>query len=52
VIRSEASPKPPKKAYQTPELRNYGSISDITRASTHFGTRIDSRSPIFSDRTH
>lgn len=52
MIRREGSPKPTRKPYQTPALRNYGSISDITRATTNFGSTIDSRSPVLADRTH
>jgi hypothetical protein len=43
---------PPKKSYQTPTLRVYGDLHEITQASTNFGTHIDSRSPYTADRTH
>jgi hypothetical protein len=52
MIRKEDNPTPAKKIYQKPELRNYGNFTEITNATTHAGSRIDSRSPLLSDRTH
>ena len=42
----------PKKSYQTPTLRVYGNLHEITQASPRFGAHTDSRNPGSADRTH
>jgi hypothetical protein len=41
----------PKKSYQTPTLRVYGDLHEITQAGSP-GTKVDTRSPYSCDRTH
>jgi hypothetical protein len=52
MIREEEDSTPAKKLYQKPELRNYGSVTEITNSTSNMGSRIDSRSPVLADRTH
>lgn len=44
--------EPRKKPYQTPTLRVYGDLHEITQTSNPNGMMIDSRSPFLGDRTH
>jgi len=44
--------EPRKKSYQTPTLRVYGELHEITQASNPTGMMIDGRSPYLADRTH
>jgi hypothetical protein len=44
--------EPRKKSYQTPTLRVYGDLHEITQTSNPMGSMTDSRSPYIADRTH
>jgi hypothetical protein len=51
---SKQESKSPKKSYQTPTLRVYGDLHEITQANAAMpGAHLDARGPFYGcDRTH
>ncbi len=43
--------KPPKKQYQSPQLRIYGDVATITQSSLQTGVQFDARTKAFN-KTH